>query len=270
MLFIVIYGAFGLLTLCLVDIFKAVQSGQCTYGVVPFENSTNGSVIPALDLLCDREGEFPDTRIIAETYLDVHHCLLSPCQNLDEIKQIYAHPQAFGQCEKWLSKYLKKIERVDCASTSKAAQIAKESSGEGAAAIASEVAADAYNLIKLAQNIEDAPDNKTRFFIISTVESYSSSAARIDGYGHKTLLSFTLDHKRSGALCESLEIFKQYGLNLTSIASRPSRIVPWNYIFFVEFEGHATSSIVMQALQKLDEVCNKCRVLGSYKDRQTG
>jgi len=122
----------------------------------------------------------------------------------------------------------------------------------------------------LAENIEDAPDNTTRFFIISSSSSSPAPATPpLDGgKDNKTLLSFTIDHAQPGALCDSLKVFKDFGLNLTSIASRPSRLLPWNYIFFVEFEGHVDTENVQAALVELGRYTAEMRVLGSYVDMQ--
>ncbi|KAF8244485.1 PDT-domain-containing protein [Wilcoxina mikolae CBS 423.85] len=245
------------------DIFLAVQTKSVTFGVVPFENSTNGSVVFTLDLFCDRNNSFPDVHVCGEAYLDVHHCLLSSESEIKSLTRLYSHPQAFGQCELWLNSTVKGIERVDVSSTSKAAELAKKE--PGTAAIASRVAADVHGLKVLARNIEDTPDNTTRFFILSATETSGVSEG---GVGDKTLLSFTIDHSQPGALCDSLKVFKDFSLNLTSICSRPSRKMPWNYIFFVEFEGHEATENVQNALVELNKFCCEMRVLGSYVDKQ--
>jgi len=245
------------------DIFVAVQSRAVAYGVVPFENSTNGSVVLTLDLFCDRKRSFQDELVCGEAYLDVHHCLLSASDSLALISRIYSHPQAFGQCESWLDANLKGVERIDVSSTSKAAQIVARE--PGSAAISSRVAAEVHRLKILASNIEDSPDNTTRFFVLSTTRRSPVSEAPDSD---KTLLSFTIDHEIPGALCDSLKVFKDFNLNLTSIASRPSKILPWNYIFFVEFVGHKEVKEVRLAMGELRKYCLNLRILGSYKDMQ--
>ncbi|RPB25606.1 PDT-domain-containing protein [Terfezia boudieri ATCC MYA-4762] len=251
------------------DIFSAVQTRSTTYGVVPFENSTNGSVVFTLDLFCDRDGLFSDVQVVSEAYLDVHHCLLglprpAPLSPAN-VTKIYSHPQAFGQCEKFLTKHLKGVERVDVSSTSKAAEIVKRE--PGAVAIASRIASEVHGLDILAPNIEDSPDNTTRFLVLSTGEAQESN---YDGGERrdKTLIGFTIDHARPGALCDSLRVFKDHGLNLTSIASRPSRVTPWNYIFFVEFSGHKEEDGVKKAVKEMADYCLGYRVWGSFRDRQ--
>lgn len=245
------------------DIFIAVESNSVTYGVVPFENSTNGSVVLTLDLFCDRYSLFPHILVCGEAYLDVHHCLLSPASSVADITRLYSHSQAFGQCEVYLNAHLKGVERIDVSSTSKAAQIA--AGDPNSAAIASKVAADVPGLKILASDIEDSHDNTTRFFVLSATER---APVGLLGEKDKTLLSFTIDHKLPGALCDGLRVFKEFGLNLTSIVSRPSRVVKWNYIFFVEFEGHFETENVKAALKSLRAYCSELRVLGSYRDIQ--
>lgn len=235
-----------------------------TYGVVPFENSTNGSVVLTLDLFCDRHSLFPNILVCGEAYLDVHHCLLSTASSVADITRLYSHPQAFGQCEVYLNAYLKGVERIDVSSTSKAAQIA--AGDPNSAAIASKVAADVPGLRILASDIEDSHDNTTRFFVLSATERAPAGPL---GEKHKTLLSFTIDHQLPGALCDGLKVFKGYGLNLTSIVSRPSRVLKWNYIFFVEFEGHSETENARAALKELGAYCPEMRVLGSYMDKQS-
>ncbi|KAA8905990.1 Prephenate dehydratase-domain-containing protein [Sphaerosporella brunnea] len=247
------------------DIFSAVESGSVTHGVVPFENSTNGSVVFTLDLFRACASTYPSLAVTGETYLTVHHSLLSSVSTseIKDVKRIYSHPQAFGQCELWLNSMLKGVERVDVSSTSRAAQIA--ASEPGAAAIASALAAEQnLELRVMARNIEDTPDNTTRFFVISATERSTESR---EG-GDKTLLSFTVDHAQPGALCDSLQVFKDFGLNLTNICSRPSRKRHWNYIFFVEFEGHADTENVQAALKALGRFTADMRVLGSYVNKQ--
>ncbi|KAI5801617.1 Prephenate dehydratase-domain-containing protein [Peziza echinospora] len=259
------------------DVFNAVQSRACTYGVVPFENSTNGSVVFTLDLFCDRDNKFPDVHVMGETYVDVHHCLLghptttttttdpSSPPNFSHVKKIYSHPQAFGQCERFLTQHLRGVERVDVSSTSKAAELASLEPNT-TVAIASRAAAAAHGVAVLAADIEDSHDNTTRFLVISATETSVPSSPPPSP--DKTLLTFTIDHKQPGALCDCLKVFKDYALNLTSLASRPSRLIPWNYIFFVEFEGHEEEENVRVALEDMGQYCKSLRILGSYRDRQ--
>ncbi|OBT71490.1 hypothetical protein VF21_09260 [Pseudogymnoascus sp. 05NY08] len=285
------------------DIFEAVQSGTASRGVVPFENSTNGSVVFTLDLFADRELSYPDISVCGEIYQDVHHCLLGhkssslpqdtdgastptpavpkplkprtkPLSSLDKIQRIYSHPQAFGQCELFLGAYLKGIERIDVTSTSKAAELVKADTTGTSAAIASEAASVVHKLDVLARNIEDTVDNTTRFFVLRKgLESDKVDDAGLfaqAGAHEKSLVSFTVDHKSPGALADALDSFKKYQLNLTSINSRPSRIRPFQYIFFVEFEGsklHDPQGVVKGAFELLDKAAQSWRWLGSWTDQ---
>ncbi|KAI2612128.1 PDT-domain-containing protein [Hypoxylon fragiforme] len=256
------------------DIFDTTQSGRASYGVVPFENSTNGSVVFTLDHFADRAGEYPDLSVCAEIYLDVHHCLLghppppspssSPSQ-FSHIKRIYSHPQAFGQCRLFLQQRLpKNIETVDVSSTSRAAELALADPSGASAAVSSAAAAKLVGLQVLARDIEDRKDNTTRFFVLRRGfggsgedgvmeellgrrssererERAAPDSEHVDTIyaTARSLASFTLPlTSRPGALADVLECFRRARLNLTSISSRPSLAAPFQYVFFVEFEGH--------------------------------
>lgn len=290
------------------DIFEALQSGEVSRGVVPFENSTNGSVVPALDLFADRTNSYPDISVCGEAYLDVHHYLLghtargdsledaaesersstptpqtpspleprtTPLTSLKHIERIYSHPQAFGQCEIFLGAFLKGIERIDVSSTSKAAELVKADKSGTSAAIASKVAADIHGLTALGKGIEDREDNTTRFFVLRRgLDNTKGQESSQSGAGSlppsKSLVSFTVDHKSPGALADVLDCFKQYKLNLTSINSRPTKVIPFQYIFFVEFEGsklYDPEGTVHEALVSLGTVAKGWRWLGSWENK---
>ncbi|KAI8926784.1 Prephenate dehydratase-domain-containing protein [Entophlyctis helioformis] len=234
-------------------VFEAVESGSVTYGLVPFENSTFGTVQQTLDWFV---AAAPETRVMVrgETYLAVHHCLLSNTSK-DKIKRVYSHPEALGQCSKWLDANLPYVERVNAPSTSKAADIAANEAG--AAAICSAVCADLYSLNVLDENIEDLKNNTTRFFIIGHVMDAPTGRDR-------TLIQFTVDHRQPGALCDALNVMKQREINLTKIDSRPSGQRMWHYVFFVECEGHPQDTPLKDAIGDLNNFCIDVRVLGSY------
>ena len=287
-----------------------------TRGVVPFENSTNGAVVFTLDLLADRQKDYANTTVCGEAYLSVHHCLLGHStsesqddlraqdnvktsaknedslarssrqsslilrvQDFRDVKHIYSHPQAFGQCELFLSKYLKCVERHEVSSTSKAAEIVAQDSTGSSVAIASRIASKMHLLHVLAENIEDRDDNTTRFLDLGKIKpsvcrrvlrTTAPTNARLDKY--KSLVSFTIDHNTPGALAEALMAFKTHGLNITSINSRPSRLQPWHYIFFVEFQGSRVidpDGAVEAALSSLGEVAESWRWLGNWIDQTT-
>jgi len=288
-----------------------VQSSDVSCGVVPFENSTHGSVLDTLNFLIDREEAFPDIIVCGETYLNIEHCLLGyansqaskvdtnsgtstptidrpnpqtprsrPLTNLDHVKHIYSHPQAFGQCKMFLSNYLKGAKHEDVSSTSKAAQIVTGDVSKTTAAIASELAADVHGLDILARGIQDRGDNQTRFFVIRKAtsaftdqNSFPKLIGLADSSGFekwKTLVAFHINHHRSGALVHALQVYAIHGLNLTSINSRPSHVHPWHYVFLVEFEGRREEDgqgQVNEALKELGERSQGWKWLGSWIDR---
>lgn len=293
-----------------------MHSSTCTYGVVPFENSTNGSVVYTLDLLIDREDLFPCITVCGEAYMDVHHCLLGrptnqliddaaplgartptlniphphqprtrPLKDLRHIKRIYSHPQAFGQCEAFLSTYLKGVERQDVSSTSKAAETVAADGSNSTAAISSRLAAEIHGLEVLAEGIEDSEDNVTRFLILrrdddeeggqhnggfEIQEDNSRREQESRQQRYKSLLAFKIEHQASGALANALDAFRAHGLNLTSINSRPSREHAWHYVFLVEFEGRREGDgrgDVNAALGDLEVVTRSWKWLGSWVDR---
>ncbi|CAG8436683.1 6381_t:CDS:2 [Ambispora gerdemannii] len=225
------------------DVFDAVEHGHSTYGIIPFENSTFGSVVTTLDRFISSK-----VQIRAETYLQI-----------SSLKRVYSHPQAFGQCQKWLDHNLKTVERVEAGSTSQAAQLA--AAEPNAAAIANIGCAQLYGLNILERNIEDSQNNITRFFVIGT----SSDAPTIED---KTFILFTLDHRQSGALCDALKVFKDYDINLTKIDTRPSLMRPWHYVFFIEFQGHKEQEEVKKALNELNQYCLDVVILGSYPNQK--
>jgi prephenate dehydratase len=267
---------------------------------VPFENSSNGSVVFTLDLIGDIHGAHPDILVCGESYVAVKHCLLGhaipnsvaqtpknvvvdakftnplaiPTSDLSKIKKLYSHPQAWGQCKAFLSTYLKGVERQDVSSTSKAAEIAAQDKSGESAALSSFVAADLFGLDVLAESINDHIGNATRFLVIRRKNSASSPPASPSGseYGGdgtwKTLVTFTVDHANPGALAHCLAAFEKYGLNLTSINTRPSGVRNWHYIFFVEFQGRMEEGGKVEgALRELGEVASGWKWLGSWENR---
>ena len=298
------------------SIFAAVQSSSAAapvYGVVPFENSSNGSVVQLLDLLADRGSVYGDVRVCAEYYLRVRHCLLGPRSPsppaglvggrtkeaetvaLGGITKLYTHPQAWGQCSGFLDHHFRGVERQDVSSTSRAAEmVAQEQEatgtdgdgrgGSAAAAIASQLAAEVYGLEVLREGIEDQGDNVTRFFVLRRAEREEGKERNgigeneFDGIDTatpekwKSLISFTIDHGAPGALADALGIFRKRGFNLTSIDTRPSRVRPWHYVFFVECEqaekvdDAVDRAAVDRIISDLAEAAQSCRHLGRWRD----
>ncbi|KAL1935807.1 hypothetical protein VTP01DRAFT_4947 [Rhizomucor pusillus] len=235
------------------SVFEAVEKKRCTYGIVPFENSTFGTVVETLDCFCKTT-----VRVRAETYLPVHQCLLSNSR-LDKITKVYSHPQGLGQTQQWLNVHLPNAKRIPVKSTAEAAEQA--ASEAGAAAVCSEICSDLYGLEVVAKDIADVSANTTRFLIIGT----SSDNATSDDH---TLIHFTVDHRQPGALCDGLKVFKDYNLNLFKIDSRPSGQRPWHYIFMVECSGHYQNEQVQKALKDLEQFCLDVTVLGSFPNQR--
>ncbi|KAJ8118265.1 hypothetical protein OPT61_g701 [Boeremia exigua] len=257
------------------DVFAAVQDGTVKRGVVPFENSTNGSVVFTLDLFANLQGKFSDVLVCGEAYVGVSHCLLgldSPTStDYSKITKLYSHPQAWGQCKTFLQQHLKHAERFDVSSTSRAAQMVANSNDSSAAAISSKVAGTLFKLSLLVEGINDVSGNQTRFLVLRRKDSpqtlTQSSAASAghavgdsnDEEDYKSLLLFTLPYTPSnpnpGALAQCLSVFGRHKLNLTSINTRPSGVANWEYIFFIEFKGRkdeGEGGAVNEAFKELD------------------
>jgi chorismate mutase/prephenate dehydratase len=232
------------------EIFRDVESGAATYGVVPIENSTEGVVSSTLDLLAAT----PLT-ICGEVWLPVHHHLLSKHKRREDIRRIYAHAQSFAQCRRWLDAKLPKAERVAVASNGLAAQMVRKS-GKGAA-IAGAAAAELYALGTLASNIEDDPNNTTRFLVIGRQNPEPTGR-------DMTSLVMSAHKDRPGALFQLLEPFSQAGISLTKIESRPSRRAAWDYNFFIDLQGHQADAAVKPALELAQSRAANFRILGSY------
>ncbi|MCX6355327.1 MAG: prephenate dehydratase [Candidatus Aureabacteria bacterium] len=230
------------------DVFSQVERGEADYGVVPIENSIEGAVTYTLDMFIDSK-----SKICAEIYLDIAHCLLSNCER-DLVSKIYSVPQVFGQCRSWIRSNFPAAELVEVSSTAKAAGLAAR---EGkAAAIANELAAEIYGVKVLERNIEDSGRNETRFLVIG-----KSSAGRT-GNDKTSLLVSVAD--RVGALYQMLYPFRKNGINLTKIESRPSKKKAWEYYFFIDFAGHIEDRKAVKALKELRKQCLFVEHLGSY------
>jgi len=230
-------------------VFEAVEKGHATYGMVPVENSTEGVVSYTLDMFMESE-----LQINAEVLLEVHHDLLSRTGRLEDIKKVYSHPQPIAQCRKWLEENLPNVPLVDVASTAVAAQIVSED--YTAAAIASEIAANMYDLKVVRKRIEDQVNNFTRFLVIGKKMAEKSG-------DDKTSLMFSVKDQ-VGILYRMLEPFAKRGINLSKIESRPLKKKAWEYIFFLDMLGHISDPLIAEAVQELKECCQFVKVLGSY------
>ena len=239
------------------NVFRSTALNSADYGVVPVENSSEGAVGRTLDLLVETK-----LKVCAEVELPVHHCLLSLSEkplSKSNIKVVYGHSQALAQCQEWLAKNLPNSTYELAPSNSHGARLAgnkRRKLPEQTAAIASKRAAELYDLNILAENIEDDVNNTTRFLILGKHEVAAS--------GHdKTSLVLSAKNK-PGAMVELLEPLARHGVSMTKLESRPSKIELWNYVFFVDIEGHQTDKKVQAALVDLRARASSVKVLGSY------
>jgi len=232
------------------DVFEAVLKDSVDFGVVPVENSQAGSINDTYDLLLN----YP-VNIFGEIHLRISHCLMAlPGESLDGIKVIYSHPQALAQCEEFLSKL--KAEIIPTYDTAGSAKRIKEAGLKGCAAVASKRAAQIYGLEILAEKIETNVNNYTRFFVISKRKAEPTP---------KSKTSLVLSTKNiPGALYTCLGAFATRDINLTKLESRPSKDKPWEYVFYVDFEGHIDDKVCQEALMELKDKVNFMKILGSY------
>jgi chorismate mutase/prephenate dehydratase len=231
------------------EVFTLVERADADVGVVPIENSTEGAVNHTLDCLVDSE-----LLVCGEIRLEIHHYLLSRAQELGEVKRVYSHPQPLGQCREWLDRHLPHAETVETTTTAAAAERALEETTS--AAIASELASRVYGLPVLRERIEDSAHNVTRFLVMGRQPAGPTGR-------DKTSVLFTI-RDEVGTLHRILEPFATARLNLTRIESRPTRRRPWEYVFFVDFDGHQQDPVVRGVLAAVRERCLYVKVLGSY------
>ena len=232
----------------ILGIFRCVASRAADVGVVPVENSIDGGISDTLDAF-----RSCDLQICAELLMEVHHCLMAPNQQA-RIEKIYSKPQVFAQCGHWLGEHYPDADLISVASTARACEVAREE--ESAAAIAHSAAAATYGLGILYRNIEDVAQNVTRFVVLG------QESCRPSGRD-KTSLVLSVQHK-AGALYAALAPFRDTELNLTRIESRPSKRNPWEYYFFIDFEGHTDDEAVVAAIKQVHEACIDLQILGSY------
>ena len=231
------------------DVFREVEAGHAQYGVVPVENSTEGAVGRTLDLLMGSP-----LKICGEVVLRIHQNLLSNETDFSQITKVYSHAQSLAQCHEWLNRMLPKAQRISVGSNAQAAQKAAEE--PGTAAIAGEAAAARYNLPKLVENIEDEPNNTTRFLILGKHDAGPSGR-------DKTSLIMSAPN-RTGALHELLQPLSAAGVSMCRLESRPARNALWEYVFYVDIEGHRDDPAIKAALDKLAASAAYLKTLGSY------
>ncbi len=232
------------------EVFREVEAGAVNYGVVPVENSTEGVINHTLDSFMDS-----GLRISGEVVLRIHHHLLvAETTRRDKVSRIYSHPQSFAQCRKWLDAHFPQAERVPVSSNAEAARLVKTE--WHSAAIAGDMAAKLYGLTRLAEKIEDSPDNATRFLVIG------SQVVPLSGED-KTSIVVAM-RNQPGALHELLEPFHRHQIDMTRLETRPSRTGAWNYVFFIDFKGHIDESRVSAVLEEVKLRAAELKVLGSY------
>jgi len=231
------------------DIFQAVEDGHCQFGVVPIENSTEGVVTSTLDRFV-----VSPLQICGEVEIRIHHNLMANVNELADITEVLSHRQSLAQCRKWLDKKLPGVLCTEVSSNAEAARLA--SSRQGTAAIAGEIAADIYNITILERSIEDEVDNTTRFVIIGDLTSTSTAQ-------DKTSLLISTKND-AGALYSILEPFAKHNISMSKIESRPSRQGLWDYLFFIDINGHQADEDITLALSELQSNVTMIKILGSY------
>jgi chorismate mutase/prephenate dehydratase len=234
------------------EVFDAVERRRANYGIVPIENSTEGSVNQTLDMLIESE-----SMICGEVMIQVSHHLLSQSGKPGDIRKIASHPSALEQCRKWLRKSFPHVEVTETVSTAKAAQMAAENGK--VAAIGSSLAGHLYGLRVVESQIEDYLNNYTRFLVIGLQPSPRTGK-------DKTSILFSISHA-PGSLYQALKPFSEKGINLTKIESRPIKGKPWEYIFFVDMEGHSTDAPIGEVMSDLGRSALFLKLLGSYPQR---
>ncbi len=233
------------------EVFHEVESGAADFGVVPIENSTEGTVNHTLDMFLSSP-----LKICGEVEMRIRQHLLGTMDSLEKVVRVCAHPQSLAQCRAWLKEYLPAVALVEASSNAEGARRARDEAGT--AAIAGDAAAEVYGLGKLVADIEDHPDNTTRFLVIGR-ELFPAS-----GDDKTTLLLSTADTDDAGALYKLLAPLATHKVNMTRIESRPSRRRKWHYVFFLDLDGHADQPAIAAALAELQKTAQLFRVLGSY------
>lgn len=233
------------------EVFHEVEAANADFGVVPIENSTEGTVNHTLDRFL-----LSPLKICGEVELRIHHHLMGLMDSLGRIERICSHPQSLAQCRIWLQEHLPNVEQVPVSSNAEGARRARDE--KGTAAIAGQTAAEVYGLKVLAAEIEDRSDNTTRFLVLGR-KLFTPS-----GEDRTTLLVSVSHTDAPGALSRLLEPLAKYRISMTRIESRPSHRRKWDYVFFIDFEGHADEPHVAKALAELKKRSSLFRVLGSY------
>ncbi|HEY8520989.1 MAG TPA: prephenate dehydratase [Gammaproteobacteria bacterium] len=233
------------------EVFHEVEAGIADFGVAPVENSTEGTVTHTLDMFITSP-----LKICGEVELRIHQHLMGRMKEIGQIKRIASHSQSFAQCRTWLNQYLPNVERVVVSSNAEAARRARDE--EGTAALAGDAAAEVYDLRILFSNVEDQADNTTRFLVVGR-KLFPPS-----GDDKTSLLVSATGTEGPGVLMHLLEPLARHGVSMTRIESRPSRRRKWDYVFFVDVEGHAEDEPVRKALEEVKAKSSLFKILGSY------
>ena len=236
------------------DVFKSVQELEVDYGMVPIENSVEGSINNTLDLLSDSK-----VVITGEMELTINQCLLSRESNIKTVKRIFGHPQSLAQCRKWISNNIPDAELISVISNTSGALSLKKS---GDACVGAEIISDYYSLKIIKKNIQDYSNNATRFLIIG------KSASTATGFDKTSLLIIPPNSADSGSLYHLLEPFAKNEINLSRIESRPSKTKNWNYVFFIDVDGHIEDKNIQDTIDVLKDRDIEIKFLGSYPKNQ--
>ncbi|MBC8201587.1 MAG: prephenate dehydratase [Planctomycetes bacterium] len=229
-------------------VFREVAAGHCNYGLVPYENSTSGSVLDTLDAFQEH-----DVTIYAEALIDIRHCLL--CNGkANEITTIASKPQVLLQCRKWLAAMFPSVVLVETASSAQAVKLAKDD--PHIAAIGSELAGREHNVEVAIENVQDRPENITRFLVLA-------KEAALPSGDDKSTIMFTTKHE-PGALVDVLAAFRDNGINLSHIDKRPSARTNWDYTFFIDADAHRDTDELTSAVKTAGKFCKSIEILGSY------
>lgn len=231
------------------EVFSEVSKRRADYGVVPIENSTEGAVTPTLDLLVDT-----DLKLVAQIVLPIQHCLLSHAPSKEAIRKLYVHPQTFAQCRLWIQRHLPEAEIIETSSNARSTELI--GSSRTSAAIAGLLAAETYRVPVLEHDIQDNSANATRFVVLGRTSPPASGRDR-------TSVVFSIADQ-AGALHAALAPFRRFRINMTKIESRPSKRKAWEYLFFVDCDGHSSEPKVARAIQELGKHCSFVKELGSY------
>ncbi len=234
------------------SVIEGVEGGKLDCGIIPVENSTNGAVASAMDMLVSLR----QSTVCGERVLDIDHCLLSQSTDIENIKYVYSHEQALEQCRGFFSSRYPHIELINCSSTTQACELARKNGGTYGA-VAGKVAAQLYNLMVVARNIQDNVFNQTRFLLIALNKTQPT--------GHdKTSIVFAFHDDRPGSLFNVLKSFADRNINLSRIESRPSKQTMGKYIFYIDFSGHIDNNTSQTILKEISDQVSWVKVLGSY------